>query len=177
MAERGTANWRLIIAVSGVGLAFGTWIAIGPEAKAPDARSKTLEGTAPGSTPSHSRVDSGSRAPGNSPYDPLERPVPDYQIEEGGRLSIDAQALREGAVVTLGLALADEARGDEPLSVRVVSVDGRVLDLSAAPTDAEGGGVQLAIEADWLRPGDYMIQIKTIEKTSFPLRRYVLEVR
>ena len=76
----------------------------------------------------------------------------------------------------LGLGLADDARGSEPLPVRVVSVDGRTLDLIAEPFQGEGTGVQLSIEADWLQPGSYMIQIKTVEKTPLALSRYVVTV-
>jgi hypothetical protein len=80
-------------------------------------------------------------------------------------------------VATFGLPLADDARGDEPLAARVVSLEGRVLDLEVTPVAGEGGGVQLEIEADWLQPGRYMIQIKTREKSALQLRRFVLEVK
>ncbi|MBW2294011.1 MAG: hypothetical protein JRG94_17115 [Deltaproteobacteria bacterium] len=177
MAREGATNLRLIVAVCGIGLVIGAWFAMGPEWGTQDPGSKTIDVPPSDSTPSHSDVNSSSKGPGNTSDVPLELPAPDYHIAESGRLTIKAESLRGKEMLTLGLALADEARGEAPLAVRVVAVDGRVLDITAASIDGKGGGVRLTIEADWLRPGDYMIQIKTNEKTAFPLRRYVLEVQ
>ena len=98
------------------------------------------------------------------------------RIAEGGRLSIDATSLREGEVLAIGLGLADEARGEEPVAVRIVSVDGRRLETTAAPARGSGSGLRLEIDPEWLTPGRYLIEISTAEKNHFAVRRYVLEV-
>ena len=75
------------------------------------------------------------------------------------------------------MALTDEARGSEPLSVRVVSLDGRRIETTAAPAAGSGSGLRLELEPEWLRPGRYMIEVTTAEKIPLHLRRYVLEVQ
>jgi len=108
---------------------------------------------------------------------------PDYVILDGGRLSIDAGSLPDSGSVSLGLALGADALGDEPLKGVIVSTqDGRTLELITTPdvgmADGAGleGGVRIEVEEGWLTPGAYMIQIRTAEKSQFPIRRYVLEV-
>ena len=116
-------------------------------------------------------------AQGADPKPVDERPAPALRIAENGRLSIDAASLRDDEVLTLGLALADEARGSEALSVRVVSLDGRRIETTAAPEAGSGSGLRLELEAEWLRLGSYMIEVTTAEKIPLHLRRYVLEVQ
>ncbi len=102
--------------------------------------------------------------------------APAQRIAEGGRLSVDAASLRDGEVLALGLALSDEARGSEPLPVRIVSVDGRRIETTAVPAEGDGSGLRLELDPEWLEPGRYLIEISTTEKIHLPLRRYVLEV-
>ena len=60
----------------------------------------------------------------------------------------------------------------------VVSVDGRRdRDDRGARGQASGSGLRLELEPEWLRPGRYMIQVTTAEKTPLHLRRYVIEVQ
>jgi hypothetical protein len=108
--------------------------------------------------------------------EPSAPPAPAHRIAEGGRISIDAASLRDGEVLALGLALGDEARGSEPLSVRVVSLDGRRIETTAAPAAGSGSGLRLELQPEWLRPGRYMVEVTTAEKIPLHLRRYVLEV-
>jgi hypothetical protein len=102
--------------------------------------------------------------------------APALRIAESGRISIDAASLPDGEVLALGLALADEARGSEPLSVRVVSIDGRRIETTAVPAAGSGSGLRLELETEWLRPGRYMIEVTTAEKIPLHLRRYVIEI-
>jgi hypothetical protein len=113
-------------------------------------------------------------APSPAPSGPA---LPAHRIAEGGRLTIDAESLRDGEVLALGLALADEARGSEPLSVRVVSVDGRRIETTAVPAAGRGSGLRLELDPRWLVPGRYMVEVTTTEKIPLHLRRYVLEVQ
>ena len=98
------------------------------------------------------------------------------RIAEGGRLLTNAASLRDGDVLAVGLGLSDEARGEKPLAVRIVSSDGRRTETTAAPVVGSGSGLRLEIDPEWLTSGSYMIEVRTAEKTHFPLRRYVLEV-
>lgn len=177
MTEPKSANRRLILSLCGIALAASVWFVIGSGRKAQDLVSGVTVVPAKDTNFHSSDADGPSRNLNQPPDTPATPAAPDYHIPESGRISIEADALPTGQVLTLGLALADEARGDEPLAVRVVSVDGRVLEITALPMNGKGGGVQLGIDADWLLPGNYMIQIKTVERTQFPLRRYVLVVQ
>jgi len=162
MAERSSGNRWLIVALAAIGVAIGVWLAMDREHRAPDAGSGAA--VAPSDDP-------GAPAP-----PPSSAPVPALRIAEGGRISIDAASLRDVEVLALRLALADEARGSEPLSVRVVSLDGRRIETTAAPAAGSGSGLRLELEPEWLRPGRYLIEVTTAERTHFPLRRYVIEV-
>lgn len=103
--------------------------------------------------------------------------VPAQRIAEHGRLAVELSALRDGEVLALGLEMPDDARGRGVRPVKVVDVEGRVLETTAAAADGPGTGLRLEIDPDWLRPGRYMIQVETAEKQPLALRRYVLEVR
>ncbi len=173
MAERSSGNRWLIVAFAAIGVAIGVWLAMDREHQALDAGGGAA--VAQSDEPDTAvREPSGSPAPASEPSGPL---APTLRIAEGGRISIDAASLRDGKVLVLGLALADEARGSEPLSVRVVSVDGRRVETTAAPAAGSGSGLRLELEPEWLRPGRYMIEVTTAEKIPLHLRRYVLEVQ
>jgi len=170
-----------MLAVAGVVAALGIWLVWAQGSVTPETQTEK-KGAALGSEPTAVRVTapedrtapaSGSRAASDVP---LTARVPAQRIPERGRLSIDADSLRDGDVLALGLALPDPARGEEPRTVRIASVDGRRLETTAAPAAGSGSGLRLEIDPEWLTPGLYMIEVRTAEKTHFPLRRYVLEV-
>ena len=104
------------------------------------------------------------------------RAVSVRRIAEGGRLSIDPDSLPEGEVLALELAMPDEARGVEPLAVKITSIDGRQIEAIGVPAAGSGTGLRFEIDPTWLKPGRYLIEVRTVEKVHFPLRRYVLEV-
>ncbi len=101
---------------------------------------------------------------------------PAHRIAASGRLSLEAMALPKQGPLALGLELSDEARGSQPRPVRIIGVDGRVIDTTASLIGGAGTGVRLEIDPEWLRPGRYMIEVKTAEMIHFPMIRYVLEV-
>jgi len=103
--------------------------------------------------------------------------APAQRIAENGRLQVELAALRDGDVSAVGLDMPDEARGVEDRPVKVVDVEGRLFETTAAIADGSGAGLRLEIDPDWLRPGTYMIEVATAEKRPLSLRRYVLEVR
>jgi hypothetical protein len=114
-------------------------------------------------------------APGAPPAATAVR-APAQRIPENGRLRVERDALREGEVLALGLDLPDDARGEGPRPLKVVDVEGRVLETSALPVAGPGTGLRLEIDPGWLRPGLYLIQVQTAERQPLALQRYVLEV-
>lgn len=98
-------------------------------------------------------------------------------IAENGRATIDASALPRDVPLTLSLALPGEARGDGIRAARIVSVDGRRLDVQSRPGPGAEGGIQLDIDPTFLRPGRYLVHVETAEKTPLHFRRYVLELK
>ena len=169
MTEGGSGNRWQLVALVGVAIVIGVWFAVDLSREPSEAESRAEAGLPAGSSAPPS--DSGPEPAGLVPP-----AAPAEHIAEGGRLSIDATSLRDGEVLALGLGLADEARGEEPLAVRIVSVDGRRLETTAAPADGIESGLRLEIDPEWLTPGRYMIEVRTAEKTHFPVRRYVLEI-
>ena len=173
MTEQSSVTRWLAIGLVAIGVVTGLWFAVGASQNTPQ-----VMGEAP-DTPA-----SGQGAIETWPTlipTPAESitPPPDYHIEQGGRLSLSATSLPAGGVVTLGLALDKEALGggQHPLPAVVVSAsDGRRLELRATPVAGLQSSARLEVDSAWLKPGLYMIQIRTAEKTAFPLSRYVLEV-
>jgi hypothetical protein len=101
----------------------------------------------------------------------------DLTLLSGETLEIPADALSAGRVVALNLQLAEPSANRDPLAGRILS-EGRVpLDLSAAILGEDRHIARVEIEANWLSPGRYVIEVQTTERTHFPLRRYALEVR
>jgi hypothetical protein len=173
--QTSVARWVAIGFVA-IGIASGLWLAVSLSQETPKDMREVADTTASVQQEGETRSEPTSPP---APQEPIVSP-PDYQIEEGGRLSLNALSLPTAGVITFGLALDREALGTgrDPLSAVVISAgDERRLELSAEPVAGLRSSVRLEVDASWLRPGMYMIQIRTAEKTALPLRRYVLEVR
>ena len=102
--------------------------------------------------------------------------APAHFIAAGERLRVRREDLREGDDLVIGLAMPDDARGSDPLPLKVVDTSGRVFAGVGLPIDGAGNGLRLEIDPEWLAPGRYMIQVETVEKAPLALRRYVLDV-
>jgi hypothetical protein len=180
MTKSSWANRWQVVACVGIAVAIGVWFVVDPGREAPEAESRAEAGLgAPPLGPGPQPAAATSAPPTDSSSDPVGSvplAAPAVRIAEGGRLSSDATSLRDGEVLALGLGLADEARGEEPLAVRIASVGGRRLETTAAPARGSGSGLRLEIDPEWLTPGRYMIEVTTAEESHFPIRRYVLEV-
>jgi hypothetical protein len=62
------------------------------------------------------------------------------------------------------------------MQVQIVGVDGRKIEIEANPLPGQDAGLELSVDVDWLKPGQYMVQVRTKEKTPLALRRFVIEV-
>ncbi len=173
MTEQSSVARSLVIGLVAIGVVSGLWFAMDSSRDTPEAIGEAPDTLASGQGAIETRP-----TVTLTPEEPITPPA-DYHIEAGGRLSLSVTSLPAGGVVTLGLALGKEALGggQDSLPVVVVSAsDGRRLELLTTPVAGLQGSARLEVDATWLRPGLYMIQIRTAEKTAFPLSRYVLEV-
>jgi hypothetical protein len=98
-------------------------------------------------------------------------------IASSETLVVEAASLHAGEPLVVHLLLPEPPEGDEPHAVRVLAPDGRLLETRAPVLGGDRRGVALALDPTWLEPGRYIVEVKTTEKTHFPLRRYVVEVR
>jgi hypothetical protein len=103
--------------------------------------------------------------------------VPALRIAPGGRLVLDERSLPADGPLAVALELSDEARGDGPRSVRIVSTTAGRLDVEAVPLPGAGSGMRLEVERAFLAPGLYMIEVETVDHHPLALRRYVLEIQ
>jgi hypothetical protein len=98
-------------------------------------------------------------------------------LRSGETLEIDSAALPAGGRVRLQLTLPVASTSDEPRPVRIL-VEGREpLETLGEHRAGDRKSASLEIDADWLRPGHYIVEVKTTELTHLPLRRYALDVR
>jgi hypothetical protein len=90
---------------------------------------------------------------------------------------IAAADLPSGQPFLLSLTVPAVSDGVGELPVRLIAEDGRVLELMGAVAPDEREQASVPIEANWLnRPGRYIIEVKTTEKSHMPLRRYAIVV-
>ncbi len=100
----------------------------------------------------------------------------ELQLFSGDELAISVSNLPAGEPGYLSLGLPTSPAGS--LSVRVLATDGRILETTGVVYEDDPTRVSVEIEPGWLdSPGRYMVELKTKERTHFPLRRYVIEVR
>ena len=100
----------------------------------------------------------------------------DHTIASGATLAVDPGELRSGRPLRLALELGVPSADLEPRPVRVIAPDGRLLE-TVGPVDPDDRlTTSLSIDPDWLTPGRYIVEVKTTERTHFPLRRYAIEI-
>lgn len=125
------------------------------------------------------RQPSPTQPPVPTPEAPAVAPAPQPQegvasVESGQTVMLSAvAALGEGASVDL--VLGEPSRTAEPLEARILT-EGRVLPLFAILSE-DRASARIVVPPGWLSPGRYLVEVKTTERSHFPLRRYVIEVR
>ena len=172
-AARGASasRWVATAGAIAVAVAIGLrvcWSPVSPESASLEAREESLPRAAVASDP----PTPGEAAP--------ELPDPNLEglvLRSGATLEIARASLSTGEPVVVNLLLPEPSRTSEPLAVRVLAFDGRTLETRGALHEADRRSARFELQADWLSPGRYIIEMKTTERTHFPLRRYALEVR
>jgi hypothetical protein len=79
--------------------------------------------------------------------------------------------------VSLSLQLPEPSADAEPRPVTLLSIQDQRVYTTQGRLDDGRTTATIEVPADFLRPGTYLVQLKTTERTHFPLRRYVVEVR
>ena len=79
--------------------------------------------------------------------------------------------------MNLSLVLPEPSADAEPRPVTVHSMADQRVYSTQGRLDPERRVATIDVPSDFLKPGTYLVQMKTTERTPFPLRRYVLEVR
>ena len=99
-------------------------------------------------------------------------------LHSGETLELAAESLpREGSLV-LRLLLPEPTDATQPLPVRILAEDGRVLETSARVDANDRRRTEVEVAGAWLAPrGRYIFELETTERTHLPLRRYAVETR
>jgi hypothetical protein len=106
-----------------------------------------------------------------------EATSPETPLPPNGRLVLDATPLADGRPLTVHFALPEPSRDGEPRPVRLISQpDHRILELDGALSE-DRTTAAVEIDPTYLRPGVYLVEVRTTELSHFPLRRYGIVVR
>jgi hypothetical protein len=98
-------------------------------------------------------------------------------LVSGATLAIASDSLPVGGAVALNLEVSEPSAIREPFTGRILSEGRAPLALSAASLAADRRAASVEIDADWLSPGRYIVEVHTTERTHFPLRRYAFEIQ
>ncbi|MDJ0852395.1 MAG: hypothetical protein QNK04_28830 [Myxococcota bacterium] len=104
-------------------------------------------------------------------------PGADHAIESGQTLDLDSAALPDDRPLVLQLELGEPSRDLEPRPVRIIGPDGRLFHTHGPVDESDRLSARIEVDSEWLTPGRYIVEVKTTERTHFPLRRYALEIR
>ncbi len=153
-------------------IAIGTWLALGGPRDSVELR---REANVPASIPTPARIPIPTVIP--VPPKELEVGSPVPRIAAHGRLTIDHATFPNEGLLDLDLELPDEDRGSGERAVKVISTDGRRIDITATPLPGTGSGIRLRIDPGFLTQGRYMIETDSDVEHPLQIRRFVLEVR
>ena len=117
-----------------------------------------------------------AEAPGEAPRAVAAPQAGEIAIASGETIEIDLGSLEAGRPLVLRLDLGEPSRTDQPRPVRLYGPDGSVREDQGALGEGRTSA-RYEIDPAWLAPGRYVIEVKTTERSHFPLRRYALEVR
>ncbi len=118
-------------------------------------------------------------APAASPAAPASPQAPSepHAIAPTQTLVLERSAFPSSGPVRVSLELPETSADAEPRPVRLVSQpDHRILELSGS-LESDRSAATIEIDSNYLEPGTYLVEMKTTERSHFPLRRYFIHVR
>jgi hypothetical protein len=102
---------------------------------------------------------------------------PSQPLPPSGTLELERAAFSASEPVRVSLGLAEPSADESPRPVRLISQpDHRILEIEGA-LGAGRTAATIEVDPDYLQPGSYLVEVKTTERSHFPLRRYVIVVR
>ena len=107
--------------------------------------------------------------------DDLELDVP--ILEAGSEVGVLLEELPRDRPARFAVFIPVPSTDSEPRPVRLIASDSRTLKVWAPMVGAERMHATFEVHPGWLEPGRYIVEVKTTERTHFPLRRYVFNVR
>lgn len=98
-------------------------------------------------------------------------------LAPAGTLELTRAGFPAAGPVVVTLDLGAPSADDAPRPVRIFSFTDHRETTSELRLDAARTVGTLQIDPDFLRPGQYLVEVTTTERSAFPLRRYSLVVR
>jgi len=154
-----------------LGMGIGALLVSGQDHTAPKPRRSPADVTQERRVPKTSADPVAAVAP-SSPAAPAKT----VRIAPHERMSLRREDLLDGGTLPLVLDLPSELQRDGGNDVRLVALDGRVLDLKARPRTGDDAGMDLEIDSDFLTPGRYLLVVDVVDTHPIGVRRFVLEV-
>jgi hypothetical protein len=99
----------------------------------------------------------------------------DLALELGQSVEIAASDVADPVVLRFELPTAEPVGSS--LSARVIGPAHKVLETRALVSSSDGHELSIELPAGWIGAGRHLVEVRTSEKTHFPLRRYAFEVR
>ena len=120
--------------------------------------------------------------PEPSPPVPTSPPAPgvydpERVMKSGGTWVIAVASVPTDRPVVLNLEVPAPPAGTEFLGVRLIAEGRDPFEAPGAIVGQARDRARVEVPPGWLAAGRVVVEVKTTEKTHFPLRRYALEIR
>lgn len=176
--QRGAAQRSVVIGTAVAGFAALAVYAVvmgGGDVPGPQAPTPLERLPARGPAPAPEATDEASAAEDA----PIEVPPSDADVVLVSGVTagpVHARALPTDAPASIDLVLPITIEGAEVLAARILAEGREPLILEGAVRGPNREVVRLEVPPGWIEPGSYLIEVKTTERSHFPLRRFALIV-
>ena len=176
--QSGAAQRSVLVGTAVAGLAALAVYAVvtgGGDAPGPKAPTPLERLPARGPAPAPETPDEASAAEDA----PIEVPPSDADVVLVSGVAagpVHARALPTDAPASIDLVLPISIEGADVLAARILAEGREPLVLEGAVRGPGREVVRLEVPPGWIEPGSYLIEVKTTERTHFPLRRFALIV-
>jgi len=148
----------------------GRWLGGGDEAEAPSRPPAATAAPVAGEPPV-------AEPPAPPPARYSGGVVEELVLIHGESIEIPAEALPKDRSLRVSILLPVASTSDAPRPVRILAPGRDPLDTVGQHVDGDRSNATVEIEPGWLRPGRYIVEVRTTEMSHLPIRRYVLLVR